>query len=223
MGKALTSFATSYKKKKGFNEVGIVYDRIESGSGRTEAQAFFTEQLAVLKSKELLDLSAVAKQFSGLNFLFGLRNVYAEINATPNSCAMLMLLAAGKVEHTLFEITSTCKALQEMAKPKATMKEVLDSLTALDLLGFKQLCGLGAKVYHCTQEPEQTLYCPTGWLHGVHTHPNGGPVVYGLHKSFFLTGDSDGVARYCMMKELLGAAGRDVAKMEQIEALMRGE
>ena len=71
---------------------------------------------------------SVSKQFKDSYWLFGLRSTFHSVATTPNSCAMIMVLAVGQLEHFFFEAVSTTKALQEMGLPKTNITEVASSL-----------------------------------------------------------------------------------------------
>ena len=217
VGKKLASWGAGYKKKPTFDATGKSQERLERGQGLELTQAFFGQVLQELTLSATLDISSVSKQFSSSYWLFGLRSTFHSVATTPNSCAMIMVLAVGQLEHFFFEAVSTTKALQEMGLPKTNITEVASSLQGLKTDAFMDLLVKKAAVKWCLQSAEEMVYIPTGWLHAYRVA--GGPVTHGVRKSFFLKSDPKGEASYVLLKELQSQAGTDVSKMDQIEAL----
>lgn len=213
----LTAFATSYKSKKGFDTEGKVQERLENGSGREQTQVFFDLMLKLFDKPSQLNVSSVAKSFTLLNFAFGYSSKHWSLAPTPNSCSMLMVLAAGSIEHFFFHLSSCVKACKAIGLKASNMEEVITSLDTLNLTTFDDMLKSGAVIMSCTQNPEDIVYVPMGWMHAQRVAR--GPVIYGVRKSVFFTDDKSGQMGYVLGKELLANSGRDVTKMEQIEKL----
>ena len=210
----INEFGSGYKKLDSYKADGRGQSPIVPKQGLEQASAMFAQ---LFPSKRIADISKVP---AGANFManawyFGFAPEMDTAVLTPNSGAVVRVMAVGTLKAILLNTSLFTKALPEEERTALTLEALLQRVLKLNEAGFSKLDGVQA--HYCSLGPGDVLYIPQGWT--CVEKAAEGQLLYGVRKSYMVAAAA-AIESYESTVHLLRQSSRDVSRMEAIAEVL---
>ena len=205
--KYVAKWATKCLKDQRFVSTRRVDDVIEELVPSKTTETLFNAILHPVLDK-VIQMASFSPKFNKTSYMFA-RDVGSHYTGMlPSSAGQLRYLVMGEVTMYMFDVAAV----------KDEKKWGMEDLKAwlAGKLNSTELSEKIPNIVHCKLAKNSILWIPTGWF--VLDTASSGPLCYGMRKSVFLNLPSCKTS-YLKSKHMFHLDGRDVSKMDPIDAL----
>ncbi len=216
VGKALSTFATQYKRSKDCISHGRTQYPLMPKYGKEECMEYTKKYI-----EPFVNISQVAggSQFMDNVWFFGYMPGHIKLSLPHNCAGVVKAVACGEVHVVLFDIVTLLKFTKdEQLEGYGKLEDVMASLEKCTEEKLTSMSKGGVVIYQHTLVAAQLLFIPMGYVIMERASAKE-TLIYGVRRSFFKSSDRSRES-YSAMRQLFAASGKPTSRMDELLALM---